>query len=151
MSREAVVLFQKILIAVDNEPVAAHAADIGAELARLAGAEMAFIHVVDPELVNAADTGIQPGHTFGTGDHHEVARWVELGLSPADAIVAATSRPAELLHIADMGTLAAGKSADFIVLDANPLEDIHNTRKIASVYLRGKALDRDALRKTLTR
>ena len=59
-SREAVVLFKKILIAIDNEPVAAHAADIGAELARLAGAEMAFIHVIDPEFVNAADTGIQP-------------------------------------------------------------------------------------------
>ena len=54
------MLFKKILIAIDNEPVAAHAADIGAELARLAGAEMAFIHVIDPELVNAADTGIQP-------------------------------------------------------------------------------------------
>jgi len=54
------VLFQKILIAIDDEPVAAHAADIGVELARLAGAEMAFIHVIDAELVNAADTGIQP-------------------------------------------------------------------------------------------
>ena len=54
------MLFQKILVAVDSEPIAAHAADIGAELARLSGAEMAFIHVIDPALVNAADTGIQP-------------------------------------------------------------------------------------------
>ena len=69
----------------------------------------------------------------------------QLGLSPSDAIVAATSRPAELLGIADMGTLAAGKSADFVVLDANPLDDIHNTRKIARVYLRGQMLDRGAL------
>ena len=67
-------------------------------------------------------------------------------VTPADAIVAATSRPAELLGIADMGTLAAGKSADFIVLDANPLDDIRNTRKIARVYLGGRLLDRDALR-----
>jgi nucleotide-binding universal stress UspA family protein len=52
--------FKKILIAIDGEPIAAHAADMGAELARLAGAEMAFIHVIDPELVNAADTGLQP-------------------------------------------------------------------------------------------
>jgi imidazolonepropionase-like amidohydrolase len=96
-------------------------------------------------LVLGTDTGIHPGHTFGTGDHVELARWVQLGLKPADAIVAATSTPARLLGIADMGTLAAGKSADFVVLDANPLDDIHNTRKISSVYLRGRTLDRAAL------
>jgi imidazolonepropionase-like amidohydrolase len=96
-------------------------------------------------IVLGTDTGLHPGHTFGTGDHHELARWVQLGLSPSAAIVAATSRPAELLGIDDMGTLAAGKSADFVVLDANPLDDIHNTRKIARVYLHGQLLDRAAL------
>jgi len=97
-------------------------------------------------LVLGTDTGIHAGHTFGTGDHHELARWVQLGVTPADAIVAATSRPAALLGIADMGTLAAGKSADFIVLDRNPLDDIRNTRTIARVYLRGQLFDRDAMR-----
>jgi len=96
-------------------------------------------------LVLGTDTGIHPGHTFGTGDHVELARWVQLGLKPSEAIVAATSTPARLLGIGDMGTLAAGKSADFVVLDGNPLDDIHNTRKIASVYLRGQLLDRAAL------
>ncbi len=52
--------FKRILIAIDGEPIAAHAADVGAEFARLAGAEMAFIHVIDSELVNAADTAVQP-------------------------------------------------------------------------------------------
>jgi imidazolonepropionase-like amidohydrolase len=88
---------------------------------------------------------VHPGHTFGTAEHVELARWVQLGLKPADAIVAATSTPARLLGITDMGTLAVGRSADFIVLDANPLDDIHNTRRIASVYLHGRALDRAAM------
>ena len=64
------------------------------------------------------------------------------GMTPAQVIVAATRNGAELLRIADAGTLAAGKSADFIVLDANPLDDITNTRKISSVVLRGVAVDR---------
>ena len=50
------------------------------------------------------------------------------------------------MRIADTGTLSKGKRADFLVLNANPLEDIRNTREIESVYLRGTALDRQALR-----
>jgi imidazolonepropionase-like amidohydrolase len=100
--------------------------------------------------VLATDTGIQPGHTFGSGEHVEMARWVQLGMSPAEAIVAATSRPAELMGQSDLGALAAGKRASFLVLDANPLDDIRNTRRIAAVYLNGAKLDRDALRATFT-
>jgi imidazolonepropionase-like amidohydrolase len=96
-------------------------------------------------IVLGTDTGIQPGHTFGSGEHVELARWVQLGLTPAQAIVAATGRPAELMGLEDMGTLATGKRADFIVLDANPLENIRNTRRISSVYLDGVKFDRDAL------
>ncbi len=96
-------------------------------------------------LVLATDTGINPGHTFGSGEHVELARWVQLGLSPAEAIVAATSRPAALMGQRDLGTLAAGTRASFVVLDANPLEDIRNTRRIADVYLDGVRVDRAAL------
>jgi imidazolonepropionase-like amidohydrolase len=96
-------------------------------------------------LVLGTDAGISARYSFGWADHHELWRWVESGLTPAQAIVGATSRPAALLGLKDLGTLAAGKSADFIVLDANPLDSIRNTRRIAAVYMRGSKLNRDAL------
>ena len=68
-------------------------------------------------IVLGTDTGIEPGHTFGSGEHVEMARWVQLGLTPSQAVMAATQRPAELLGLKDMGTLAVGKRADFIVLE----------------------------------
>lgn len=101
------------------------------------------------KLVLATDTGIHPGHTFGSGEHVELARWVQLGLSPSRAIVAATKTPAELMGLTDLGTLAPGKRASFIVLDANPLDNIRNTRRIADVYLDGVKFDRDAVRKKM--
>jgi imidazolonepropionase-like amidohydrolase len=102
-------------------------------------------------LVLGTDAGITARHAFGWADHHEIARWVQLGLTPSEAIVAATQRPAELLGIKDMGTLAVGKSADFVVLNGNPFDNIRNTRQIASVYLRGIVLNRDALAAAWTR
>jgi imidazolonepropionase-like amidohydrolase len=96
-------------------------------------------------IILGTDTGVEPGHTFGSGVHLELARWVQLGLTPSDAIVAATGRPAESMGLTDMGTLAAGKRADFIVLDANPLDDIRNTRRISDVYLNGVKLNRQAM------
>ena len=74
--------------------------------------------------------------------HEQMQDMVLAGMTPMQVIVAATRNSAEFLRIADAGTLAAGKSADFIVLDANPLDDITNTRRIAAVYLRGAPVDR---------
>ena len=96
-------------------------------------------------LVLGTDAGITARHAFGWADHHEISRWVELGVTPSDAIIAASSRPAELLGLKDLGTLATGKSASFMVLDANPLENIKNMRQIASVYLGGEKIDREGM------
>jgi imidazolonepropionase-like amidohydrolase len=95
-------------------------------------------------LVLGADTGIQD-HIQGFMEHHELELIVEAGISPAEAIKIATSAPAEVLGV-DTGLLATGKRADFIVLDANPMYGIGNTRQISAVYLSGQELDREGLR-----
>ena len=84
------------------------------------------------------------------GPHLEMADMVAAGMTPHDVIVAATRNSAEVMRLTDVGTLAAGKSADFIVLDANPLDDITNTRRINAVYQRGAAVDRAGLRSKWT-
>ena len=70
---------------------------------------------------------------------------VSAGMTPAEVIVAATQSSADLMGLDDSGTIAVGNSADFIVLDGNPLEDIANTRLISMVYLRGSEVDREGL------
>jgi imidazolonepropionase-like amidohydrolase len=94
--------------------------------------------------MNAAGVRIVMG-TDGNrpwGPHEEMEDMVLASMTPMQVILSATRNAAEFLKLNDQGTLAAGKSADFIVLDANPVDDIKNTRKISSVVLRGAAVDR---------
>ena len=99
-------------------------------------------------LKRLSDEGMQIA--FGTDGNNPWAPHVEMedmvasGMSPGDVLVAATSHAAEIAGLSETGTVTAGKSADFVVLEANPLDEITNTRRIASVYLRGEAIDRDA-------
>ena len=93
------------------------------------------------------DGGGQTGDQFiGWTMHAELENMVAAGMTPAQVLVAATRASAEILGLDDVGMVAAGKSADFIVLDANPLDDITNTRRISKVFLRGHEVDRARLR-----
>jgi imidazolonepropionase-like amidohydrolase len=89
--------------------------------------------------------GTDAGTSVGWTAHTELTDMRAAGMSAAQVIVAATRRSAEILGLDRLGTIAAGKSATFVVLDANPLEDITNTRRIADVYIRGERVDRRAM------
>lgn len=82
----------------------------------------------------------------GFGIHDELALLVEAGMTPVEALRAATWSPAEFFNATDrFGAVRPGLAADLLMLDANPLDDIHNSTKIASVVVRGRVLDRKAL------
>ena len=90
----------------------------------------------------AAGIHIFPGFSL----HQELALFVEAGLTPMQALQTATLNPAKFLGTtADMGTVEKGKIADLVLLDANPLEDINNTRKIQAVVLAGRYFSRAQL------
>ena len=96
------------------------------------------------KIVLGSDTG-QSRFFIGWMGQLEFENWVWLGLTPMQAIVAATRDSAEAAHL-NTGLIAPRKNADFVVLDANPLDNIANSRKINKVYLRGQEVDRAALK-----
>jgi imidazolonepropionase-like amidohydrolase len=95
-------------------------------------------------IVLGPDTGLEDNF-FGYTEHRELQLMNEAGMSPAQIIVAATGRAAQFMGLGDRGVLAPGKRADVLVLDANPLDDIRNTRRIAKLYLAGTEVDRAKL------
>jgi imidazolonepropionase-like amidohydrolase len=113
----------------------------------LASRGFARLNAAGVRIAAGTDGGGQTGDQFlGWTMHTEVENMVAAGMTPAQALVAATRVPAEILGLDDLGTVAPQKSADFVVLQRNPLDDITNTRTIARVYLRGREVDRPALR-----
>ena len=96
----------------------------------------------------AAGVDVLPGFSL----HTELEYFVQAGLSPMEALQTATRNPAEFLGLLrETGTVAKGKTANLVLLDANPLEDIRNTRKIWAVILNGRLLTRQDLDDALVR
>ena len=104
---------------------------------------LAHLNAAGVRIGFGTDAGV--GAPYGFSAHTELADMVAAGMTPAQVLVAATRTSAEILRLNQLGTIARSKSADFIVLDANPLDDIKNTRKIVDVYLRGAHVDRARL------
>ena len=108
------------------------------------------------KLMNAQGVGLLAGsdsidpYVFtGTALHDELALFIEEGLTSAEALRTATLNPAKFFGRDDLGTIQTGKLADMVLLSADPLKDIHNTRKIEGVWTNGRYFDRASLDKIL--
>ena len=108
---------------------------------------LAKMRAAGARVVLGSDSAGDPSRTMGWHAIWELDALAKAGMKPSEVIVASTRLAAETLKLDQLGTIAPGKSADFVVLDANPLDDIANTRKIHKVYLRGGEVDRAGLRK----
>jgi imidazolonepropionase-like amidohydrolase/tetratricopeptide (TPR) repeat protein len=97
------------------------------------------------KLAVGTDAG-NPAVFFGPSVHREMELMVEAGISPAEVIKAATANAAEIVGQGDtLGTISAGKLADILVVERNPLDNIRNTQNISMVIKNGKILDREEL------
>jgi imidazolonepropionase-like amidohydrolase len=108
------------------------------------------LHDAGVKLLASTDAS-QPFVFPGFSLHEELELLVRSGLSPLEALRTATSNPAEYLTASDsLGTITKGKVADMVLLDANPLVDIRNTRRISAVIANGRLFDSTALARLLS-
>lgn len=108
-------------------------------------ANVGMLHARGVPMVMGTDTGnpfVFPGYSV----HRELELMVRAGLTPIEALESATRHAAEMLGVEDeFGTIEAGKRADLLILRANPLENIRNTRSLEVVVSEGKVVDRRSL------
>jgi len=118
--------------------------------AAYAAAERALKQLKDMGVPILAGTDApNPGTTFGASLHGELELLVKAGLTPIEALRAATSVPAEKFHIEGRGWIREGALADLVLVDGDPTVDILATRRIAAVWREGVRLDREAFRKAV--
>jgi imidazolonepropionase-like amidohydrolase len=118
-----------------SAPRLVNGASVGFSMAAVAQLHAAGVVVL-------AGTDAPTGTAHGVGMHRELSLLVEAGLSPRDALVAATSAPASVFGLDDRGQIAPGLQADLLLVDGDPTTDITATRAIAAVWRRGARLDR---------
>lgn len=107
------------------------------------------MHRAGVRMITGTDLSFRFGPGSGFDVSHELQALVEVGLTPAEAIRAATLNPAQLFPAVDAGEVAPGRRANLLLLDANPLQDIRNIARIRAVVLGGRLYDRAALDKLL--
>src|SRR6059036_734356 len=102
-------------------------------------------------ILAGSDAGANEYSVPGFSLHDELAEFVEAGLTPMEALQTATLNPARYFGMTDaFGTVELGKTADLILLEANPLDNIRNTQKIAGVILNGRLINKVELQKMLS-
>jgi len=102
-----------------------------------------LLHAAGVPVLAGTDAG-NPGTAHGASLHAELALLVHAGLTPAEALAAATSEPARIFKLADRGSIAPGLRADLLLVDGDPTVDITATRAIATIWMNGYAVDRGA-------
>jgi hypothetical protein len=135
---------EQMMPGLQKDPLALRQRSFAQELA-MAGA----MHRAGVPFLAGTDSApgiyIIPGFSL----HDELANFVEAGFTPMEALQTATSNPALFLGRSDIGAVKPGGLADLVLLSANPLKDIQNTKKINAVVINGRFLDRAALDRML--
>jgi imidazolonepropionase-like amidohydrolase len=129
----------KLLASSERQKTVASGPNFGKYPAFLETAKQNYKMLVDAGIEHGTGTDSGPPGRFpGFFEHWELELMVQAGLTPRQALTAATRHGAEWLRINDLGTLDIGKWADFVVLEADPLADIRNTRRIRAVHIAGQ-------------